>query len=387
MINLNYLLCFIILFTIISNCLSKKNENCYVLALEGGGDKGAYQAGVIKGLIDNLPTNKTRYDVITGISVGSINAAALSIYEIGKEKEASEFIIKTWREITGKNTIYKNWWLGPLYGLLYKSGIYDTNPLMNFLTAHINDKKVQRQIVIGATDIQNTTYVTWDESDFLNNSENLVKAVLASAAFPVIFPTRDVDDLSYIDGGVKNNVDISSGINKCLDLGYEEKEIIVDIILCSAKDKLQEIDKKDLHPIQILMRVIEIFSYDNSMKDVESVPINFPYVNVRYIVYPSKKLPSSLLPLVFKPEDIETMINIGIQDGFDVINNYTEEGNGMKVITESRQNRIDENRKRNRKHKKENEIKREIKSENKNENIDRINSLTKEKQEKLRLLK
>jgi predicted patatin/cPLA2 family phospholipase len=373
MTNQNYLLCFIILFSIISNCFSFKNKNCYVLALEGGGDKGAYQAGVIKGLIDNLPSNKTRYDVVTGISVGSINAAAFSVFEIGQEKNASDFIINTWREITGTNTVYKNWMLGPLYGLFYKSGLYDTTPLMNFLSTHIKDKKVKRQIVIGSTDVQNATYVTWDESYF-QDSDKLIKSVLASAAFPVIFPTRDVDGISYIDGGVKINVDISSGINKCLDMGYDEKNIIIDIILYSSKDKLEEIDKKNLHPIQILLRILEIFGYDNSMKDVENVPINFPYVNVRYIIYPTKKLPYSVLPLVFKPNDIETMINIGIQDGIDAINNSTEEGNGMKVITESRQKRIDENRKRNRKHK----------NTNINSNNNSSNSFT---QEKLRLLK
>jgi NTE family protein len=61
-------------------------------SLRGGGDKGAYQAGVIKGLIDNLPSNKTDYDLVTGISVGSINAAAFSVFEIGKEKEAADFL-------------------------------------------------------------------------------------------------------------------------------------------------------------------------------------------------------------------------------------------------------------------------------------------------------
>lgn len=347
----------IIFLTILQNISSsesqpeKKNKLCHVLALEGGGDKGAYQGGVIKGLIDNLPSNKTRYDVVTGISVGSINGAAFSVFEIGKEKEAADFILNTWREIKSRNTIYQNYWLGPLYGLIYKSGLYDTAPLKKFLKSHIQDRKIQKKIIIGSTNIENGTYITWDEEYFDNDTEKMIKSVLASAAFPVIFPMREVDQVSYVDGGVKNNVDISSGINKCLDMGYDEDKVVVDVILCSGADDLEDVDKKNLHPIQILTRIFEIFGYDSSMRDVENVPVNFPDIKLRYVISPTKKLPFSILPLVFSPKDIETMINIGIQDGIDAIKNNPEEGNGMEMIKEIRQKRIEENRNRNRKNK------------------------------------
>jgi hypothetical protein len=36
--------------------------------LKGGGTKGAYQAGVLKGLIENLPAEEVAWDVISGIS-------------------------------------------------------------------------------------------------------------------------------------------------------------------------------------------------------------------------------------------------------------------------------------------------------------------------------
>ncbi len=339
---------YLIFSFILSHTFSKKDKYCNVLALEGGGDKGAYQAGAIKGLIDNLPSNKTDYDVVTGISVGSINAAAFSIFQIGKEKEAANFLLNTWREIKNRKTIYQNYWLGPLYGLLYKSGLYDTSPLEKFLIKNIQGKKIQKKIVIGSTNIENDTYVTWDENDF-KKTDQLIKAVLASAAFPVLFPIREVDNVNYVDGGVKNNVDISSGINKCLEMGYEQNEVIVDTILCSGSEKLQDVNKKDLHPIQILMRILDIFGYDKTMKDVEDVPVNFPFVKLRYVISPTKKLPSSIVPLVFSQEDIEKMINIGIQDGIDAINNNSDEGNAMKLISNRREKRMEEHRQRGKK--------------------------------------
>ena len=34
--------------------------------LSGGGDKGAFEVGVLKGLIENLPDEETDYNVISG---------------------------------------------------------------------------------------------------------------------------------------------------------------------------------------------------------------------------------------------------------------------------------------------------------------------------------
>jgi len=44
-----------------------------LLALGGGGNKGAYQAGVVHELIGKLGSD---YDYITGVSVGALNSLA-----------------------------------------------------------------------------------------------------------------------------------------------------------------------------------------------------------------------------------------------------------------------------------------------------------------------
>src|SRR5580704_7800461 len=46
------------------------------LVLTGGGARGAYQAGFLKGIADMMPGNP--FNIITGCSVGSINAAFLA---------------------------------------------------------------------------------------------------------------------------------------------------------------------------------------------------------------------------------------------------------------------------------------------------------------------
>jgi predicted acylesterase/phospholipase RssA len=48
------------------------------------------------------------YDVISGISVGSINAGGLSLYPKGQEKEATELLRTMWLNLTN-NDIWKFW--------------------------------------------------------------------------------------------------------------------------------------------------------------------------------------------------------------------------------------------------------------------------------------
>lgn len=59
------------------------NERCLGLVLTGGANKGSYEAGAIYTLVRNLPPEETQYQVISGISVGALNAAHIASYPIG----------------------------------------------------------------------------------------------------------------------------------------------------------------------------------------------------------------------------------------------------------------------------------------------------------------
>jgi len=52
--------------------------------MSGGGSKGAYEAGVLYGLI-TTDTDKAKYeyDVVTGVSAGAINTGAVSVFGKG----------------------------------------------------------------------------------------------------------------------------------------------------------------------------------------------------------------------------------------------------------------------------------------------------------------
>ena len=64
-------------------------DSCTALVLSGGGSNGAWEIGTLWGFVNYGNPDDFRYDVISGISAGSINTMALSAWEIGKEKEAA----------------------------------------------------------------------------------------------------------------------------------------------------------------------------------------------------------------------------------------------------------------------------------------------------------
>jgi predicted acylesterase/phospholipase RssA len=64
--------------------------------MAGGGSKGAYEAGVVWGLMHYGNPEDYRYDVVTGVSAGAINGAAMSVWPIGQEVAMSEYISDTW---------------------------------------------------------------------------------------------------------------------------------------------------------------------------------------------------------------------------------------------------------------------------------------------------
>lgn len=69
------------------------------LVLSGGGVRGAYEAGVLSGLFDVLrPSTKPMFEVISGASVGAINAAHLAANAHSAEQGIDE-LVRTWRSL------------------------------------------------------------------------------------------------------------------------------------------------------------------------------------------------------------------------------------------------------------------------------------------------
>jgi len=67
----------------------RKADRCLALACAGGGAKGGFQDGALWQMVRNLPADDVKYEVLSGVSVGSINLSGFSMFEIGDEMAAS----------------------------------------------------------------------------------------------------------------------------------------------------------------------------------------------------------------------------------------------------------------------------------------------------------
>ena len=70
------------------------------MVLEGGGALGAYEAGALYSLTQNLPAAEVMYDVVSGVSIGAINSAAIGVFPKGKPAEMSDWLIGMWNDIS-----------------------------------------------------------------------------------------------------------------------------------------------------------------------------------------------------------------------------------------------------------------------------------------------
>jgi NTE family protein len=88
--------------------VSAATGNCYALALSGGGSKGSYEAGALLAFTSKLAGSEIEWDIVSGISAGSMNTVGMSVFPKGQEVEAAAAIKDLWYGLTD-DSIYKDW--------------------------------------------------------------------------------------------------------------------------------------------------------------------------------------------------------------------------------------------------------------------------------------
>jgi NTE family protein len=178
------------------------------LVLSGGGARGFAHLGVIEAL------NETGIypDVISGTSAGAIIGV---LYADGYTPE----------EILGLMNIGSR--LDFMRPALPREGLLQINGIIKILKTCLRSKKFEElkiPLYVTATDLNNGKAVYFSKGD-------LLEPVIASASIPVVFQPVKIDDISYVDGGVLDNLPIGPIENKCSILigsfvnpvGYVEK--------------------------------------------------------------------------------------------------------------------------------------------------------------------
>ena len=178
------------------------------LVLSGGGTRGFAHLGLIQALTDAgiYP------DVISGTSAGALAGVLYADGHTPKE------ILKIMN--SGSRLDFMRPTL-PREGLLQIGGI------IKILKANLHAKtfkELKIPLYVSATDLNNGKAEYFSEGDLLD-------PVIASASIPVLFQPVIINDISYVDGGVLDNLPLKPIENKCRFLigsfvnpvGYMEK--------------------------------------------------------------------------------------------------------------------------------------------------------------------
>lgn len=178
---------------LLASCvLAEDTPSCTALAMSGGGSFGAWEAGVLWGMYYTAedPT-QFQYDVVSGVSAGAINGAAVATFAPGDEVNMLNTLSTKWQELT-QDQLYSMWKpLGLVTGVLKESGLLNTQPLHDFLDTFFDDMSdtFKRKLVVSSVDANSGNYIQWNET-----SSDPMKSVLSSAAIPFVFPDQKWDD-------------------------------------------------------------------------------------------------------------------------------------------------------------------------------------------------
>jgi predicted patatin/cPLA2 family phospholipase len=293
-------------------------KKCRAIAFSGGGDKGAYEAAVFVGLVNSLPAEEVSYDVITGVSAGSLNTLALAVFEPSDVQNAADFAFGLWNSIPNYNA-YGNWPGGILQGLFFKKGIFDFAPGFEWVKANLGDLTVKRKVSFATVDANGATYKVWDYNATYTQPADLVESAFASSSIPGAFPHITRGELELIDGGVIWNLDIASAVRRCKEIVDDEKDIIVDMVLCGNHKIDKKVDIEKYSTFQHIMRGRELSSFYNGMSDYNTSLALFPEVNFRYLIVPSENIDSGLIPLNFNQKQVDQCFRVGKKDAENAV--------------------------------------------------------------------
>jgi NTE family protein len=216
------------------------------LVLSGGGARGAYQAGVLQGLVEQglIAAGPSPFHVIVGSSAGSINAGLLAAHADELSAGIAR-LVEMWAAIEAHDVfrtdigslgrIGARWaWdlsFGGALRHVQPKSLLDTAPLRALLgripfariDAHVRSGALYA-VAVAATDLYTANghlFVhghrqirPWKRSRWRIESVQLAaEHLMASSAIPIFFPSVRIGGRYFGDGSIRNTAPLSPAIN------------------------------------------------------------------------------------------------------------------------------------------------------------------------------
>ena len=219
------------------------------LMLGGGGARGAYQAGVLRGIATRFP--QLAFPILTGISAGAVNTIHLAAHE-GTLKQAADDLIALWLALSPERVydvrpapLLRNtfsWGRRLMSGGIAPGrepmrGMCNTAPMRAYLNLSLArgadgtlpgigrnlERGTLKAVALSATSYTTGQSVTWVEGravDLWQRPQRRTEAakltvehVMASSALPMLCPAVKVGDEWYGDGGVRLTAPLSPALH------------------------------------------------------------------------------------------------------------------------------------------------------------------------------
>ncbi|MGB8862226.1 MAG: patatin-like phospholipase family protein [Ilumatobacteraceae bacterium] len=159
--------------------------------LPGGGALGSYQVGVLRALTEVGITP----DLLVGVSAGSVNAA---LFAWNPGLDGVHRVEAIWHGIRRRDLLRVHPGRLAMAFAGRQSSFLDNRHGRSFLRRHLGNRVIEHSpvpLALVATDLSNGEAVALTSGD-------TTTAVLASSAFPGVYPPVTIDGRTFVDGGV-----------------------------------------------------------------------------------------------------------------------------------------------------------------------------------------
>jgi predicted acylesterase/phospholipase RssA len=168
-----------------------KEAPVYMLAISGGGDDGAFGAGLLAGWSER--GDRPKFNLVTGVSTGALSAPFAFL---GSEYDAK--LKKVYTETTADDIFKKR----ELLAAVTDDAMTDTTPLRDMIASFLDKDMVARiaeeygkgrLLLVMTTNLDQSRSVIWNigaiaASGHAQSRELIVNILRASAAIPGVFP-------------------------------------------------------------------------------------------------------------------------------------------------------------------------------------------------------
>jgi NTE family protein len=272
------------------------------LVLSGGGMRGAYEVGVVAGMVEVLdrePGERALFDIFAGTSVGAINAAYFAANADSYDHRV-ERLADTWQSLRlDDHARVRMLGLAPLpeavrrwaKSTILGKSLLDTRAVevlvrrtVDWERMHRNvDAGIVRAVMVAALHVvsgRTTVFTEGAPGVRIENTrdERRVTAferitadhVLASAAIPLLFPTRKLGDHYYCDGGLRFNTPIApairAGAERLVVISVRHERSVREVAAVEAADHAQ---MQDLSPIFLIGKLLNALLLDPVQYDLQ----------------------------------------------------------------------------------------------------------------------